>query len=64
MTKHIYNSATDSGVPDVPFSMQFRFDAVQSADEKYVSADTKVVSIAKYLFTNFCKSSNCVVVCR
>ena len=46
-----------------PFLRNFSFGAVHSAGEKHHSADSNVVGIVKYLFTNFCKSRNCVHVC-
>ena len=46
-----------------PFERNFSFGAVHSAGEKHLSADSNVVGIAKYLFTNFCKTRNCFDVC-
>ena len=57
-TRHVYYPATNSSNLDAPFS----FGAVHSAVEKYLSADTNCVGIAKYLITNFCKTRNCVAV--
>ena len=45
------------------FERNFSFGAVHSAGEKDLSADSNVVAIVKYLFTNFCKSRNCVDAC-
>ena len=42
------------------FQSNLSFGAVQSADEKHLSADTNVVGIAKYLITKFCKTRSCV----
>ena len=46
-----------------PFERTFSFGAVHSAGEKHLSADGYVASVANYLFTNFCKTKNCVDVC-
>ena len=45
-----------------PFQRDFNFGAVQSADEKHLSADTNVVVVTKYFITNFCIARSCVAV--
>ena len=47
----------------VPFERYFSFRAVHSASENDLSADSNAVAIVNYLFTNFCKTRNCVDVC-
>ena len=37
----------------LPFQRNFSFGAVHSADEKHLSTDTYVVSVANYSMTNF-----------
>ena len=37
--------------------------AVHSAGEKHLSADSYIVGIVKYLFTNLCETRNRVAVC-
>ena len=46
-----------------PFQRNISFGAVHSAGEKHLSADSNLVGIVKYLFTNFCETRNCVAVC-
>ena len=47
----------------LPFQRNFSFGAVRSAGKRQLSADINVAGIVKYLFTNFCKTGNCVTVC-
>ena len=46
-----------------PFEHNFSFGVVHSAGEKHLSAESKVVGIVKYVFTNFCKTRIYVDVC-
>ena len=44
-----------------PSQHNLNFCAVHSVDESRISADSNVVGIVKYLFTNFCETMCCCV---
>ena len=50
------NSSFYIAILDVLFQRNFSVGAVNSADEKHLSADANVVGLVKHLIANFCKN--------